>query len=274
MPAPYSDNLYSAGDDSDDDRDALSPTDGYFHASTSDEASSSTPQRTSANVPFVPNVLVEDPSLSEGSKASEAEQERRLYSHTYSSPQPSVSQPTSPQQARQHQVLSPPSSSSPTHHHHQHRPSDEEEPVRHSPSGPAASSSPLTRNPLSLRDPLFLQHQVDAPPAYTPSPSAHPSGYQTFAPSSSTMGQPLVEQERLLSRDPESMGGPPGGPSPTRWQRAKAYWHILNFWQRLMTIAYVLAMTSIFVLLFRGLTPVSNHKVCHPYRYVLQVTDT
>lgn len=66
MPAPYSDNLYSA----DDESEALSPTDGYFHASS---ASSSRPR------PLVPNILVEDPTLaSRESKAWEAERERQL----------------------------------------------------------------------------------------------------------------------------------------------------------------------------------------------------
>ncbi|KAM6526207.1 hypothetical protein FSOLCH5_002335 [Fusarium solani] len=65
MPAPYSDNLYSA----DDESEALSPTDGYFHASST----SSRPR------PLVPNILVEDPTLaSRESKAWEAERERRL----------------------------------------------------------------------------------------------------------------------------------------------------------------------------------------------------
>lgn len=65
MPAPYSDNLYSA----DDESEALSPTDGYFHASSA----SSRPR------PLVPNILVEDPTLaSRESKAWEAERERRL----------------------------------------------------------------------------------------------------------------------------------------------------------------------------------------------------
>ncbi|KAI8715716.1 DUF4097 domain-containing protein [Fusarium sp. LHS14.1] len=65
MPAPYSDNLYSA----DDESEALSPTDGYFHASSA----SSRPR------PLVPNVLVEDPTLaSRESKAWEAERERQL----------------------------------------------------------------------------------------------------------------------------------------------------------------------------------------------------
>ncbi|RSM09693.1 hypothetical protein CEP52_003961 [Fusarium oligoseptatum] len=72
MPAaPYSDNLYSAADD--DNSEALSPTDGYFHASSA--SSSSRPR------PLVPNILVEDPTLaSRESKAWEAERERRLLS--------------------------------------------------------------------------------------------------------------------------------------------------------------------------------------------------
>ncbi|KAM0425280.1 hypothetical protein ACHAPT_009598 [Fusarium lateritium] len=70
MPAPYSDNLYSADGDGDDNQ-ALSPTDGYFHASSA----SSRPR------PLVPNILVEDPTLaSRESKAWEAERERCLLS--------------------------------------------------------------------------------------------------------------------------------------------------------------------------------------------------
>ncbi|UKZ56487.1 hypothetical protein TrVGV298_010324 [Trichoderma virens] len=92
MPAPYSDNLYS-GDDNpweDDQNEALSPADGYFHASSGlEEAQTSSPsppvrqQRQSANVPFVPNVMVEDPTLNEdraAAKAREAAQERLINS--------------------------------------------------------------------------------------------------------------------------------------------------------------------------------------------------
>ncbi|KAJ4308164.1 hypothetical protein N0V84_012262 [Fusarium piperis] len=69
MSAPYSDNLYSA----DDESEALSPTDGYFQSSSA--SSSSRPR------PLVPNILVEDPTLaSRESKAWEAERERRLLS--------------------------------------------------------------------------------------------------------------------------------------------------------------------------------------------------
>lgn len=58
MPTPYSDNLCPA----DDESEALSPTDGYFHASSS---ASPRPR------PLVPNILVEDPTLA--SRESKAE---------------------------------------------------------------------------------------------------------------------------------------------------------------------------------------------------------
>ncbi|KAF4776669.1 hypothetical protein HER10_EVM0007950 [Colletotrichum scovillei] len=114
MPAPYSDNLYSADDSDfdevpDDSLDAhLSPTDGYFQSSTSlsaggiyppqqqeshfhnseDNVTDATTFPTSAAVPHVPNVLVQDPSLlqreqqEQGSSSSkkdrEAKEETRL----------------------------------------------------------------------------------------------------------------------------------------------------------------------------------------------------
>lgn len=93
MPVPHSDNMYSEmGHDgasvSDDDRDdALSPTDGYFHASGTSVAASSQPfipgqghlpqqrhQWTSSNVPVVPNVLVEDPTLQTDESADKAKE--------------------------------------------------------------------------------------------------------------------------------------------------------------------------------------------------------
>ncbi|TEA10089.1 hypothetical protein C8034_v010751 [Colletotrichum sidae] len=110
MPAPYSDNLYSA-DDSDVDVDVdvadddlaahLSPTDGYFHSTSSSAGDLYPPQQqhqqqvydfprdnvtdatlpTSAGVPHVPNVLVQDPSLQKGASSSkdrEAREETRL----------------------------------------------------------------------------------------------------------------------------------------------------------------------------------------------------
>ncbi|CAH0017455.1 unnamed protein product [Clonostachys rhizophaga] len=89
MPVPYSDNLYSADDDlsdADHNHTELSPTDGYFHASSPFDVASP-PQTATAdyqpghlNVPIVPNVMVEDPTLREqdpDAKAREAAEERR-----------------------------------------------------------------------------------------------------------------------------------------------------------------------------------------------------
>ncbi|CAG9956186.1 unnamed protein product [Clonostachys rosea f. rosea IK726] len=89
MPVPYSDNLYSADDDlsdADQNHTELSPTDGYFHASSPFDVASP-PQTATAdyqpghlNVPIVPNVMVEDPTLREqdpDAKAREAAEERR-----------------------------------------------------------------------------------------------------------------------------------------------------------------------------------------------------
>ncbi|CAI6095372.1 unnamed protein product [Clonostachys chloroleuca] len=89
MPVPYSDNLYSADDDlsdADHNHTELSPTDGYFHASSPFGVAS--PPQTATdyqpghlNVPIVPNVMVEDPTLREqdpDAKAREAAEERKL----------------------------------------------------------------------------------------------------------------------------------------------------------------------------------------------------
>ncbi|KAJ4306822.1 hypothetical protein N0V88_000193 [Collariella sp. IMI 366227] len=77
---PSADNHASGSGVVDDCEDPhlFSPTDGYF--GTASGTSTGTVVPASSNVPFVPNVLVEDPSLqrtaAEG-KAREAEEERR-----------------------------------------------------------------------------------------------------------------------------------------------------------------------------------------------------
>ncbi|KAK4102036.1 hypothetical protein N658DRAFT_531134 [Parathielavia hyrcaniae] len=182
---PYSDNLYSVLDNESDmepvdaeDPHILSPTDGYF----------GTAMGTSPNVPHVPNVMVQDPSLERSTaegKAREAEQERQGNdqvqglsgsNHGNTSPAPShaagVSHPMSPSSA----------SVAATHH---------------SPSSPSRIS----------------------PPAYTPSPispstNSHEFGsassnYRTFSQAAGThaiinMGRP-EEAQGLLSHQPESM---------------------------------------------------------------------
>ncbi|KAF7546017.1 hypothetical protein G7046_g9427 [Stylonectria norvegica] len=256
MPAPYSDNLYSAVDSDDDEAtaDALSPTDGYFHASSSSDAASFSHQqqhhqhhRASSNVPLVPNVLVEDPSLP-GNKAREAEAER-------------LNSGAEAVRTGDHH---------PAHHHHHRRSvQEEEEPhivdlshARHT----SSSSIPSSVVP-GVRSPLFQQHQGDAPPAYTPSPTSPrtghqtftPSGYQTFTTSSSTMGLP-EEQQRLIAREPESMGAPPEAPTPSKWQRVKDRVANFNLRKRVKTCLGVLVILSIVCALLSHFAGKPRHK--------------
>ncbi|CAM1509337.1 Fc.00g030760.m01.CDS01 [Cosmosporella sp. VM-42] len=239
MPAPYSDNLYSA--DSDDEPDALSPTDGYFHASSTSDAASSSHHRHTSSVPIVPNVLVEDPSLPEN-KAREAEAERLNNE---------ASQEGGWRQSQQ-----------PVHSHRRSVEEDHEN-LRLDRPASAAPSVP------GLQTPLF-QRQVDAPPAYTPSPTTSSQGYQTFTTSSSTMGLP-EEQQRLIPRGPESMGGPAPelAPSPSYLHRVKGYFHEtkhyivhVNLRSRLKRVLGALVIFSIICALIGSLAFESNHK--HP----------
>lgn len=334
MPAPYSDNMYSdmghdaasasaSGDDRDNRDDALSPTDGYFHASeTSDAASSShhvpgqqypgvsqhhqqQPQRTSSNVPVVPNVLVEDPTLQDkgAAKAKEAEEERwinnapsRASSEAVFTPHTTGSNIISHGTHRAasassaayagHNTTSPTPTSptfvtSPTH---QHRRSVEEDaplvftgqstrlPYSHTPSETTTSQTSTSINrPGSQTQPHHQSH-LDAPPAYSPSPSSPPSGansqgYQTFAPPSSgsnnnsssdndvnqdTMGIP-EEHQALLPRQPQSMGGSPNGPPASRWQRVKNAAHSPNMRSKIRTLLGIAVIFSIFFAIFGGI---------------------
>ncbi|KAG5769128.1 hypothetical protein H9Q72_003548 [Fusarium xylarioides] len=221
MPAPYSDNLYSA--DSDDEPDALSPTDGYFHASS--ESSSS---RSGQNVPHVPNVLVEDPTqLSRDAKIQEAERERKLLNTGGSAGH------------------NPESTASP----HENV-SGSENPIASTPRSPPRAS------------PLFA-HPVDAPPAYSPSPTTTSppttvNNYQTFA-STATMGRP-EENRPLINHAPESMSSPyNSAQQPSRWQQFKDSVSNFNVRKKVKTILASLLIFSVFFMIFSSFTMQSNH---------------
>lgn len=296
MPAPYSDNMYSGDDnpwedEQHDDNSALSPADGYFHASSSglEEAATSSAHytvRQSSSVPFVPNVMVDDPTLLEdraAAKAREADEESRINSEAaaaaaaggstpfdYRQPhhQPSVAPeagfypPSHPSrappplsqaaaypqfQAHRHLASSSASASSssasPSGHHHR-RSIDEEV----SSFQPSSSMGQPT-------DQYTVHRQADAPPAYSPSASSPPlsSSYQTFTPpqaaaQSEAMGVP-EENQSLLPRQPESMGGAPNGSQETLWRRIKRN---TNARKRLRTILGVLVIISIVAAIFGG----------------------
>lgn len=250
MPAPYSDNLYSGDvyvdvdvdvdeDDNvsgDNQHDAvLSPTNGYFHASSPPTmsspdvgftSSSSQPEqqhrRQSSNVPWVPNVLVEDPTLQEESraaaKAKEAEEERLINSPAGGHSSTSNVAQTQRHPTESHQSQQPYQPYQPYPQLHPHPPPHLHSYINAHPNSHQASSSPFVTNTASPSSaptspthyhrrsvdeqvsnhtasrnttPLtaFNQHHHrqqhgDAPPAYSPSPSSPPqsSGYQTFAP--------------------------------------------------------------------------------------------
>lgn len=207
---PYSDNLYSAYDDSDSDghADPLSPSDGYFATSGS-----------SSVVPSVPNVMVPDPTLRDQetaaeSKAREADQERRLNSLGHARPTRHGEGARNPELPLTTAALSanpPPISTAantyPAYTSYSYTPSTS----AHAPSSSASASAPrLPRRSVPLRGRSASVYS-DAPPAYTPSatsplspssPTRQALGYGTIPPS---MG---IENEHLLGRGPESMGLP------------------------------------------------------------------
>ena len=262
MPVPYSDNLYSALDDGDDDEytpshtdhptvntdsntqdeqngagndqpnedEALSPSDGYFHAS---DATAYEPpsNRQSANVPNVPNVLVDDPTLHDDdrdTKTREAENERRLSNMAALQDQQAPFQ--SPGSPTGQQVQSPIATSSrPGHIHRRSVDEDQDLDQFHDNSGHTSSSPSVSQHRRqdhqqqrhsqpNITSPLFQQQPIDAPPAYTPSapsqsqgddasprsPSSTNSaglGYQTFGSPPATAGDPMgvpSEHQRLL----------------------------------------------------------------------------
>ncbi|KAI1076500.1 hypothetical protein F5B20DRAFT_555373 [Whalleya microplaca] len=197
----YSDNLYSMNNDSDGDdyADQLSPSDGYF--------ASSSPSNT---VPNVPNILVPDPTLEQSpetsseSKSREAAGERLLSTQSdqgYHNPSESA---YSRQSDQSEQRFASSIATSQRHHNPTHT---------HTYSQSSASHTPFRAYPTRGRTPSVYS---EAPPAYSPSPASPLSptsqetqsrNYSTF---SSNMGVTNVENERLLGREPESMGQPGG----------------------------------------------------------------
>ncbi|KAK7921331.1 hypothetical protein PG985_009353 [Apiospora marii] len=228
---PYSDNLYSghAFDNPDSDSedgygDEHSPSDGYFTASGLSHGMPSV-----SNVPNIPNVLVPDPTLRQQpetaaeAKACEAEQDRvaalntrrpghplgnasLLGDHSYSHLEHATTAPSTRTQST-YPIYTPrtPLSTS-----------------AYTPSSSSASASVVAATPAaSSRRPLrslpasrgrSASVYSDAPPAYSPSPTSPLSpnsptnqarNYSTIT--AANMG---IEDERLLGRDPESMGLP------------------------------------------------------------------
>ncbi|UZP39921.1 hypothetical protein NXS19_007737 [Fusarium pseudograminearum] len=225
MPAPYSDNLYSA--DSGEEPDALSPTDGYFHASSESSSSRS---------PHVPNVLVEDPTqLSRDDKAREAERERLLLNTGGSSGREERGESTASAHGAQGSA---------------------ENPIAATPQ-----PQPQPRS-YSQRISTFA-HSVDAPPAYSPSPTSPNTvnNYQTFT-STATMGRPEETQPLVAhSHEPESMSDPSpnSGQSSSRWENIRDFIARLHFRRKLKTFLASLLIFSVVFMIFSSFTLQSSH---------------
>ncbi|CAG7565142.1 unnamed protein product [Fusarium equiseti] len=231
MPAPYSDNLYSADSDDEHDQgqpDALSPTDGYFHAS-----SESSPSRS----PHVPNVLVEDPSqLSRDAKVQEAERERRLLNNGGSAGTASL-------------------------HQEQESAGGSDNPIA---STPQPESQSQSQSQSYFQRISTFAHPVDAPPAYSPSPTSPTTvnNYQTFT-STATMGRPEETQPLIThSHAPQSMSNPPPDPSqdqPSRWRKFKDFGARLNIRRRIKTFLASLLIFTVVFMIFSSFTMSSSH---------------
>ncbi|KAL2160129.1 hypothetical protein VTH06DRAFT_1784 [Thermothelomyces fergusii] len=209
---------YDAGATIDEeDPHVFSPTDGYFGTAP---GGSSGPL--SANVPLVPNILVEDPSLqrndADGKTAEAARERRRNGRDAPGSDDGDAPTSASRAPAPSHDGVSSTNAVTPA-------------PTSHSGATYYASSSsnrfPGVATPVSYT--TFPTRRVsaypgehfapipdEAPPAYSPSPPAPPNttqqpfeGYRTFAQTRdaaivNNMGRP-EETRGLLARQPESM---------------------------------------------------------------------
>jgi hypothetical protein len=234
--------VYDTVDDVDaEDPQLFSPTDGYFGAATGSSPGTVVPA--SSNVPHVPNVLVEDPSLQRNNaegKAREAEQERRRNDQGLSDPndESSITAPSHTAGASRNGSMS---ASTMTPVQQSATPSSPS--VADTYYAPSSSSRvPSAVTPTSYttysqrsayRGESFPFIPREAPPAYTPSPISpiNPSGfgtvsrnYDTFSQATHTavnMGIP-EETQGLLAHQPESMRdhGPDGLDEGTpSWRR-------------------------------------------------------
>ncbi|KAK4140919.1 uncharacterized protein C8A04DRAFT_14553 [Dichotomopilus funicola] len=256
---------YDAGDN--EDPQLLSPTDGYFGTGTQESPSPVVP--TSSNVPYVPNVLVEDPSLHRDSpdgKAKEAEQER------LGQERPDAGDFSGSHQERYTSTIPRGGSSSTytgTTTHQQHfAPSSDSGATYYAPSSSSRvppSVTPTSYTTYSAQPSVYRgggeRYQfipAEAPPAYTPSPTS-PTGtqglddhrnYRTFSqPGDATVNMGRVDESQTLLAhpEPESMrdhvvNGSGGEASPTwrsrRLRRAPRHAKIRAF--KMVLIAVVL----------------------------------
>lgn len=225
-----------SSDVDDEEAEVLSPADGYFHAAPSVSshaapAAAATTSATSSNVPYIPNVWVDDPSLSQRttaeSKAREADEERLANRDPFAAAPSEYSfQPApAPRAASSSIYSSPPSRSAPSSAYQ--RPGSA---VYNQASSSSSSTASYSRStapfypPHAPRRAAYNERSFfsprEAPPAYTPSPTSPTSSRQgsdsptshygtfphTIIRSPEVMGA-SQESELLLAHDPESMGG-------------------------------------------------------------------
>ena len=250
-----------------EDPQLLSPTDGYFISTVTDDASE-TVVPASSSVPYVPNVLVEDPSLrrstAEG-KEREAAQERTRNGQGFSNvdgedtpAHSSLTAATSRNGPSSAHTVSPPQQSITPSSATYHTPSSSTHIT------PAATPSSYTAY-SPRRPPYHGEHfpfiPREAPPAYTPSaiPPPNPralgdvsSSYNTFSQTTDAvvnMGLP-EETQSLLARQPESMRDPSsnglGEASPTwRSRMKKARGHANRRSCKIVLIAMLLLLVTV-----------------------------
>lgn len=283
MPDMTDQELYAHSDDgatSDDERLALAPADGYFAGSSSTQHGAGESQLgqqlagrgpMSANVPFVPAVMVEDPSLRQDAvaeaKAREAAEERSSPEHPVSEPEPSHRVDSS-DNFSESQLHSDAAASSPvplvtsTDHITPHSPTtaDQLTPVQ-SPT----VQSPVRQQPSYHRN-VYNNLYSDAPPAYSPGPSrsygAVPTSLLASPPPSQEIAtsderQPLLspaaQSETLPFPDPEVPIIPHGR---FKWTTGKK-----GFRKRAILIfATLFALIVITVITF-GIVAISKQKV-------------
>ncbi|GAW14779.1 hypothetical protein ANO14919_041820 [Xylariales sp. No.14919] len=244
---------YTMNEDSDgeDYANQLSPSDGRFPASSSNET------------PHIPNVIIPDPTLQRRtesgaeSKAREVTEDRLLNSQAEPGRRP-AEESVFRSSSRLEQAATATSELLP-HHHRHHRE------ITYS-----RSSAPQSASRVFSDRPWAPSVYSDAPPAYSPSPVSPTSSggisqqhrsrnYDTFG-ISRNMGSPEVEGERLLGSHPESMSAPvdEGSAAPAWARRARRR---LPAWLNWKYGLLVLAVLILSIAFLTGIaSPSHSHK--------------
>jgi hypothetical protein len=76
------------------------------------------------------------------------------------------------------------------------------------------------------------------------------------------MGVP-EEHQRLLAREPQSMGDSPQQPKRNRWQGFTERFRVTNLRKKIKTVLGTLVILSIFLMVLSGFTLKTSHKVSH-----------